>query len=93
MQVQEETHGRGPLHWPATIADTVVEIYPANSAHEVGSTIRLGFVVNDAVVVLERLRTAGFEVVKELSQGPWGVRAAVRDTDGRTVEIVQAATT
>jgi predicted enzyme related to lactoylglutathione lyase len=70
----------------------VLEVYPAKSADEVDSTTRLGFEVNDAVVVLERLRTAGFQVVKELSPGPWGTRAVVRDSDGRSVDIVQATT-
>lgn len=92
MQFKEERHGTGPIHWAASVAEMVLEIYPAKSAHEVDSTTRLGFEVTEAVAVLERLRTAGFEVVKELSQGPWGTRAVVRDPDGRSVEIVQAMT-
>ena len=92
MQFQEERHGSGPIHWAASLAEMVLEVYPAKSADEVDSTTRLGFEVNDAVVVLERLRTAGFQVVKELSQGPWGTRAVVRDSDGRSVDIVQATT-
>lgn len=92
MPFEEERHGSGPIHWAASVAEMVLEIYPAKSAHEVGSTTRLGFEVTEAGVVLERLRTAGFEVVKELSQGPWGTRAVVRDPDGRLVEIVQAMT-
>jgi predicted enzyme related to lactoylglutathione lyase len=92
MQFQEEQHGSGPIHWAASVVEIVLEIYSAKSAHEVDSTTRLGFEVTEAGVVLERLRTAGFEVVKELSRGPWGTRAVVRDSDGRSVEIVQAMT-
>lgn len=89
MDFQEEQHGSGPVHWAADLDGIVLEIYPAKSADEVDATTRLGFNVNDAVSVLDALRLSNIEIVSDLKQTKWGLRAVVRDSDGRSVELVQ----
>ena len=69
----------------------MLEIYPAKSAEEVDATTRLGFVVKDASSVLNTLRLSDVETISDLKQTKWGLRAVVRDSDGRSVELVERA--
>jgi len=89
MEFQEEQHGSGPVHWAADLDGIAMEIYPAKSEDEVDVSTRLGFVVKDAASVLNTLRLSNVEIVSDLKQTKWGLRAVVRDSDGRTVELVQ----
>ena len=89
MTFQQEQHGSGPVHWAADLDGIVLEIYPAKSGDEVDAATRLGFTVDNAVSVLEALRLSNVEIVSELKQTRWGFRAVVRDSDGRSVELVQ----
>lgn len=92
MDFQEEQHGSGPVHWAADSDGVVLEIYPAKSVEEVDATTRLGFVVKDAASVLNTLRLSDIEIISDLKQTKWGLRAVVRDSDGRSVELVQRMT-
>ncbi|MGI5347480.1 VOC family protein [Streptomyces sp. CA-250714] len=66
-----ERHGKGPLHYAATLPDgTVVELYPATDRRPV-SSVRLGFDV------------VGREMSPPLAPG----RHVVDDPDGRAVEL------
>jgi catechol 2,3-dioxygenase-like lactoylglutathione lyase family enzyme len=50
----------------------------ANVPHELGT-----FMVDDLDAVVERIRSAGYRIVEEPTDQPWGVRqAAVVDPDG-----------
>lgn len=89
MDFQEEQHGSGTFHWAADLDGIVLEIYPAKSANEVDAATRLGFNVNDAVAVLNALRSSKVEIISELKQTKWGLRAVVGDSDRRSVELVQ----
>lgn len=89
MTFQQEQHGSGPVHWAADLDGIVLEIYPANSADEVDATARIAFNVNDVVSVLDTLRSSDAEIIGELKRTKWGLRAVVRDSDGRSVELIQ----
>lgn len=89
MTFRHEQHGSGPVHWAADVDGIVLEIYPVKSEEEVDTTTRLGFNVDDAASVLNTLRLSQVEIVSELKQTNWGLRAVVRDSDGRSVELVQ----
>lgn len=91
IKFKEEQHGRGPVHWAADLDGLVLEVYPAKTAGEANCPIRLGFEVDDVVATVETLRSAGFETVSEAKESEWGLRAVVRDPDGRTIELVQRA--
>lgn len=89
MNFQQEQHGSGPVHWAADLDGIVLEIYPAKSANEVDAGIRLGVNVRDVSAILNSLRLSNVEIVSDLNQTTWGLRAVVRDSDGRSVELVQ----
>ena len=89
LRFQEEQHGQGPVHWAAQSGGLVMEIYPARSSDEVDKTTRLGFDVDDLQSVVESLRDQGIEIVNQPKQTQWGLRAVVKDPDGRSVELIQ----
>lgn len=88
LSFQEEQHGNGPVHWAAEVYGAVVEIYPARSPDEVDDATRLGFEVDEVETIIDSLRDQGVEVVSDLKQTQWGLRAVVKDPDGRSVELV-----
>jgi predicted enzyme related to lactoylglutathione lyase len=87
LRFQEEQHGKGPVHWAAELDGLVMEIYPAESG--VDRAPRLGFEVGNVEPILASLQDQGAEVVSDLKQTQWGLRAVVKDPDGRSVELVQ----
>ncbi len=82
----EEQHGNGPRHWSASAGDAVLEIYPLPDDGTVDVTTRLGFGISDFEDVVESVRQLA-EVMGEPKQTQWGLRAVVRDPDGRAVEL------
>jgi lactoylglutathione lyase len=89
LHFQEEQHGKGPVHWAAQSVGLVMEIYPARSSDEVDRTTRLGFDVNDVQSAVATLQEHGLEIVNDPKQTQWGLRAVVKDPDGRSVELIQ----
>ena len=89
LSFQEEQHGKGPIHWAAEFDSLVMEIYPAKSSDDVDGSTRLGFRVADVESILATLRDHEFEVMSDLKQTKWGLRAVVQDPEGRSVELVQ----
>lgn len=83
----EEQHGVGPRHYAGQLGSLVLEVYPATNAEDVADrSTRLGFGVEDLEGTIAALRDQGFlhNSPKLLSVG---VRAMVRDPDGRAVEL------
>ena len=68
-------------------ADDGIEIIDADV---VGAT-RLGFVVEDLGYVLESLWRRGLSPLKKAKQTEWGLRAVVKDPDGRSIELYHGA--
>lgn len=87
VQFAEEQHGGGPRHFAAQLSDVVVEIYPANTPEDVDRTTRLGFSISDIHGAIRALETFGAEIVVQPKQTEWGLRAVVKDPDGRAVEL------
>lgn len=85
----EERHGGGPGHFAGEIGDVVFEIYPLPGDVSADATTRLGFTVDDLAGLLDRLHALGVPAVSPPRATPWGLRAVVRDPDGRAVELVQ----
>ena len=85
----EEQHGKGPVHYSATIGAMVFEIYPAAAVESVDSATRLGFEMANLAETVESLRSAGTPIISEPKETRWGARAVVRDPDGRAVELYQ----
>ncbi|MGE0609869.1 MAG: VOC family protein [Pirellulales bacterium] len=89
LRFQSEQHGKGPMHWAAECRGVVFEIYSVKSPDEVNRTTRLGFEVDDVKSVIESLRQQGFEITNDMKQTQWGLRAVVKDPDGRSVELTR----
>lgn len=83
IDLVEEKHGKGPVHYSGKLGKTVLELYPG----EVADVARLGFGVENPEEVLNAIRTLGGSVVTEPTETPWGLRAVVKDPDGRAVEL------
>src|SRR5437763_17036288 len=85
VDLRPERHGRGPAHHAGRVGEVILEVYPLAGGASADTTTRLGFAVGDLAGVLESLRGGGTAVLDEPRQTPWGVRALVRDPDGRAV--------
>jgi|JRYL01.1.fsa_nt_gb predicted enzyme related to lactoylglutathione lyase len=81
-------HG-GPEHLCAESDGMVFEIHPVRSGQQSTASTRLGFAVADVGAVLARLQAVDAVVVQAPREGPWGLRAVVRDPDGHCVELLQ----
>lgn len=89
IPLHEERHGTGPVHWAADLDGLVLEIYPTKTEDEVDRTTRLGFEIENVAAVLPSLRSSGVKIVSEPKPSQWGLRAVIRDPDGRSVELVE----
>ena len=82
---QSERHGNGPDHYAAILGDDqVLELYPILDGAMPDAGLRLGVSVED---IGDTLRSIG-QTATPL-RTPWGLRAVVRDPDGRAVELSQ----
>lgn len=86
---EEEQPGKGPLHYAAAAGDATLELYPLPEGAAVDASTRLGFRVEDVVVTVQAVRDIGGRVESKPNSGPSGLRAVVRDPDGRAVELTQ----
>jgi len=83
IEFVQEQNGKGPVHYAARVGPTVFDVYPLVEG-SADSTTRLGFAVDDLEKVLAALQS------KEMPRDtPWGRCAAVRDPDGRSLELCQ----
>jgi len=85
----QERHGSGPEHHAATMGDVVFELYPLTAEANEEGPPRLGFYVTDLGQKLADLKKTGAVVEIEPRPSKWGMRAVVRDPDGRAVELYQ----
>lgn len=84
-----ERHGNGPKHYAATLGDDfLLELYPCGDGSMPDPGLRLGVMVDN---IGEALRSIGQSVAPRHTQ--WGLRAVVRDPDGRAVELLQTEAT
>ena len=84
---EKHRHGNGPEHLSCQFNGLVFEIYPATDKSPPEST-RLGFKVDSITSVVE---TAGAPVASPTADSEWGLRAVVKDPDGRKVELTEKA--
>ncbi|MCA9176466.1 MAG: hypothetical protein KDB14_18390 [Planctomycetales bacterium] len=84
-----EQHGSGPVHWSTNLADTLLEVYPAQSEQEVDRSTRLGLRLADVESTATELRQCDVVVVSEPRETSRGLCAVVKDPDGRSVELLQ----
>jgi predicted enzyme related to lactoylglutathione lyase len=90
IELAEEQHGKGPIHYAGRAGELVLELYPLpDDGSSVDTTTRLGFSVENLAGVVEAIQATGAPVLTSPQETPWGYRAVVRDPDGRAVELYQ----
>ena len=90
IELKEEQHGKGPIHFAGRVGDVVIEVYPLkDDGTAVDASTRLGFAVENLAEVVEKLQSLGTKIVTPPKETTWGVQAVVRDPDGRAVELTQ----
>jgi predicted enzyme related to lactoylglutathione lyase len=90
ISLTQERHGNGPVHYAGQVGDAVLELYPlTDEGGASDTTTRLGFTVRRLDEVMQAVRDAGAVIASEAKQTSWGLRAVVRDPDGRSVELCQ----
>jgi lactoylglutathione lyase len=86
----EEQHGTGPIHFAGRVGDTVLEVYPlAGDSTPVAAAPRLGFAVENLAEVVRKLQDIGSTIVTPPKASAEGMQAVVKDPDGRAVELMQ----
>ncbi|MDR3456508.1 MAG: VOC family protein [Verrucomicrobiae bacterium] len=92
LALTRHAHGTGPQHYAAEVAGMVFEIYPQTAKSLPTTGTRIGFKVEAVDEVVRRLTEIGAEVITPPADSEWGRRAAVKDLDGHTVELVTPKT-
>jgi predicted enzyme related to lactoylglutathione lyase len=81
-------HGNSPLHYSASIGQTVLEIYPlTKNQSEADKNLRLGFGIDNfdkTVLTLKELQVS-FSI--EPTQTKFGFIAIISDPDERKIEL------
>jgi lactoylglutathione lyase len=90
IELAEERHGKGPVHFAGRVGDVVIEAYPhSDDATAVDSSTRLAFAVESLADVIRALQNIGTKIVTAPQETAPGFQAVVRDPDGRAVELTQ----
>ena len=90
VDLVEEKHGSGPVHFAGRAGDVVIEVYPLpDDGTPVDSSTRLGFAVKNVAEVIRALEGIGTKIVTPPKETAWGFQAVVKDPDGRSVELTE----
>ena len=90
IELAEEQHGKGPIHYAGRIGSVVLEVYPlTEDGTPTDSTTRLGFAIGKLTEATEQLKALGISVPDNPQATEWGYRVVVRDPDGRAVELYE----
>ena len=90
VELVQEQHGKGPVHYAGRAGDVVIEVYPlSDDGSPVDASTRLGFAVEDVAEVVRALERIGAIIGTPPKTTAWGLQAVVRDADGRSVELTQ----
>lgn len=81
-------HGNSPLHYSATIGQTILEIYPlAKGQAEADKHLRLGFGIDNFDERIAYLKSVNIPFVSEPVQTEFGLMAVITDPDERKIEL------
>jgi len=94
LELAEEDHGEGPVHFATELGPVHFAIYPAEEPGRAperrsGGSMFPGFYVQSMDRATEALAQIGAPVLTEHQQMSWGCRVVAEDPDGRPVEINQ----
>jgi predicted enzyme related to lactoylglutathione lyase len=81
-------HGNSPLHYSASIGQTVLEIYPlTKSQSEADKNLRLGFGIDNFDKTVLTLKELQVSFSLEPTQTEFGFMAIISDPDERKIEL------
>jgi predicted enzyme related to lactoylglutathione lyase len=94
LELVDEDHGEGPVHFATELGPVHFAIYPAETPGRArerrsGGSVFPGFFVESLDAAAEAVGRAGAAVLSAHEQMPWGCRIVAQDPDGRPVEINQ----
>ena len=90
VDLVEEQHGKGPVHFAGRAGAVVIEVYPLpDEGSPVDSSTRLGFAVENLAMIVQALQGNDTLVAKQTTQTARGCQAVVKDPDGQSVELTQ----
>jgi len=81
-------HGNSPLHYSASIGQTVLEIYPLTKGQsEADKNLRLGFGIDNFDKTVLTLKELQVSFSLEPTQTEFGFMAIISDPDERKIEL------
>ena len=94
VDLEDEDHGEGPVHFAAELGPVHFAVYPAEAIGRAGERRSAGSVFPGLYVesldhAADALARTGALVLTGHQQMPWGCRIVAQDPDGRAVEINQ----
>jgi lactoylglutathione lyase len=100
VDLEDESHDEGPVHWAAEVGGVHVAVYDVADAGGTGNAGRApglraagstfpGIYVPSLDLARAALEELGARVLEDHQVRPWGCRFIVEDPDGRAVEINQ----
>jgi lactoylglutathione lyase len=90
IDLAEERHGKGPVHFAGRAGDVVMEVYPLpDDGTTAEASTRLGFAVENLAVIVQALQRNGTPLAKQPTHTARGFQAVVKDPDGRSVELTR----
>ncbi|HEY1920502.1 MAG TPA: VOC family protein [Streptosporangiaceae bacterium] len=94
LDLEDEDHGEGPVHFATELGPVHFAIYPAEAPgvaaeRRSGGSVFPGFYVESLDQAAQSLAQANATMLTGHEQMPWGCRLVAEDPDGRAVEINQ----
>lgn len=86
-------HGRGAEHLTSEMGEgaPLLEIYPLRDGQTPTTSVRLGFRVHAIDSCIQKILTAGGNVIEQVHSSEWGRRAVVQDPEGHKIELLSMA--
>lgn len=93
IQLVEEQHGNGPIHYSYVQDQLVIEIYPGDEGSLPGwknaGAMMLGFYVKDIKEIIDQIDILKGKVISNRTENKRGFRAVLEDPDGRRIELIE----
>ena len=94
LELADEDHGEGPVHFATELGPVHFAIYPAEAPGRArerrsGGSFFPGFYVESLDHAAQALAQVGAPMLSGHEQLPWGCRVVAEDPDGRAVEVNQ----
>lgn len=88
LNFEYHQHGKGPMHYAATIGNAVLEIYPlAKKQNEPDKYLRLGFTLDNFEATIQQLKELQAVFISEPTATDFGTMAVITDPDERKIEL------